>query len=166
MKKLLLILCIISVTLISTFAQSKKADKEAIALVQFEKALTAIESKDFVITPKSWIGESEPTYITRFLSYEKEYVTLQEIIPGERLANKLKVSEYNQTTDKKGNVKISMNVFGFYLNGKITISLKKANGNLAYVIISPYPKKTQYYRIWGELLPRSESNYRRLPGEM
>ncbi len=166
MKKLLLILCIISVTLISTFAQSKKADKEAIALVQFEKALTAIESKDFVITPKSWSGESEPTYITRFLSYEKEYVTLQEIIPGQNLANKLKVSEYNQTTDKKGNVKISMNVFGFYLNGKITISLKKANGNLAYVIISPYPKKTKYYRFWGALLPRSESNYRRLPGEV
>jgi len=166
MKKLLLIFCIISVVLIPSFAQSKMADKKALALAQFDKVLATIESKDFVITvnpSQIFFGSGEPTYNTKFLSYENESVILQGIIWGQNVPNKLKVSDYKQVMDKNGDFKISMYVLGFYLNGKIDISLKKTEGNVARVIISSYTNKS-HNRFWGRLLPRSESNYLQQPG--
>lgn len=49
MKRLLLSIAFICIAFTGSYAQNKKADKEAAAQVQFEKAAAAIEVKDFVI---------------------------------------------------------------------------------------------------------------------
>jgi len=169
MKKLLLFLCIISPALISSSTQSNHADNEALALVQFEKALATIESEDFVIIVDPDLDiyrvYGDVFDVTKFLAYEKEHLILQGIVSGDYVPAKLKVSEYNQVTDKKGNVNISMHVFGFYLTGKIEISLRKTAGDVAHVTITSYVKDFTR-RFSGRLVARSESNYLKRPGEI
>jgi len=108
-------------------------------------------------------GGGEPNYVTDFLSYKEDTLIVQGIIPGRDMQT-LKVSEYNQVTDKKGNVKITMHVFGFFISGKIDISLKKADGNVAYIIVTRYNKQGSR-RFWGRVLPRSEASFYKLPGK-
>jgi hypothetical protein len=67
------------------------------------------------------------------------------------------VSDYSQVTDKKGNVRISMQVTGFYIRAKIEISLKKKAGNYADVIITPTKGSTK--RFSGYVVPTAKSEY-------
>jgi hypothetical protein len=168
MKRILLLFCFVSAALFSSFGQSKKAEKDSIARVQFEKAVAAMDAKDFVIIVDSYetaggIFESN-TDAANFLSYEKEFVFLQgQMIAGNGYTNKLTVSENNQVTDKKGNVRLVLQVRGFYINAKIEIFLKKG-GNYADVILTPTKGDTR--RFSGELQPRSESKYFKRSGEV
>jgi len=168
MKKFFLTFCFISAALIPSIAQDKKAEREAAALAAFEKALVTVESKDFVIIVENYdvdgVFETN-TDVANFLSYEKEFVYLQGmIIAGNSNTNKLTVSEYNQVTDKKGNVKISMQTKGFFITAKIEITLKKTAGSVADVIITP--TKGTVKRFSGEVVPRAESKYFKRPGEI
>jgi hypothetical protein len=168
MKRVILSLCFISAALISSFAQNKKAERDAAALVKFEKAVTAIEAKDFVIIVDSYetgngIFENN-TDNSIFFSYEKEFVFLQgQIIAGNGNTNKLTVSDYNQVTDKKGNIKINMQVRGFFITAKVEILLKKGS-NSADVILTP--TKGSSKRFSGEVIPRGESKYFKRTGEI
>jgi hypothetical protein len=168
MKKLFLAFCFLGAALMPTFAQDKKAEREAAALAAFEKALATIESKDFVIIVGTYqIGGVFETNndVSIFLAYEKEFIILQgNLITGNNNTNKLAVSDYSQTTDKKGNIKISMQAKGNLINAKIEISLKKSAGSMADVIITP--TKGDVKRFSGEVVPRAESNYFRRPGEI
>jgi hypothetical protein len=161
MKKFLLTFCFICAALFSSFGQNKKADKEALALAKFEKAVSALEAKDFVIIVDSYAtagGNFETnTDNANFLSYEKELVILQgQIVAENSYTNKLTVSEYNQAADKKGNIRITMQVRGFYITAKVEIFLKKG-GNYADVIITP--TKGSNKRFSGEVVPTKESKY-------
>ena len=53
-----------------------------------------------------------------------------QIIAKNSYTNKLEVIDSNQATDKKGNVKVSMQVRGFYITAKIEISLKKTSATM------------------------------------
>lgn len=166
MKKLFLFIGIIGIISTVSIAQNKKADKEAAAKAQFEKAVAAIEAKDFVIivdTYESYTRTIESnTDVTNFLSFEKESVFLQDsIVSGNAYTNKVTVSDYNQATDKKGNLKIVMHVKGSFINAKIEISMKNG-GNYANVIVTPSTGKTK--RFSGEIVPRAESKYFKRPG--
>jgi len=169
MKKLLIALCIISLAVLPATAQNTKADKEALALEKFENTIATIESKDFVILVDPaislYLGYEGTIDVTHFLAYEKEHIILQGPIAGNALTLKLNVSDFGQVTDKKGNVKFSMNVLGFYHNGKIEISLKKTTGALADVIITTN-KDNFNKRFMGEVVPRAESKYYKKPGEI
>jgi hypothetical protein len=160
MKRVLLSVCFISLALISASAQ--KADKDSIALIKFEKALADIEAKDFVIIVESYAKE-DGSFETnndnsQFISYEKEFIFLQGMILADNAqANKLTVSDYNLETDKKGNVRISMQVTGFYIRAKVEISLKKKTGNYADVIMTPTKGSTR--RFSGYVIPTSKSDY-------
>jgi hypothetical protein len=159
-------------------ASAQKENKDSVAQVKFEKALIDIEAKDFVIIVDSYMvsgtageeggseeGGSEEggsfetnTDNAVFLSYEKEFVFLQGLIVAENAhTNKLTVSDYSQVTDKKGNVRISMQVTGFYIRAKVEISLKKKAGNYADVIISPTKGSTK--RFSGYIVPTAKSEY-------
>ncbi len=168
MKKFFIAFCFLGAALMPTFAQDKKAEREAAALAAFEKTLATIESKDFVIIVGTYqIGGVFETNNDNsiFLAYEKEYIILQgNLITGNNNTNKLMVSDYNQTTDKKGNIKISMQAKGNLINAKIEISLKKSAGKMADVIITP--TRGDVKRFSGEVVPRAESNYFRRPGEI
>jgi len=160
MKRVLMSVCFISLALFSAVAQ--KADKDSIALIKFEKALADIEAKDFVIIVESYAKEDGSfetnTDNSQFISYEKEFMFLQGLILAENVhTNKLTVSDYSLETDKKGNVRISMQVTGFYIRAKVEISLKKKAGNYADVIITPTKGSTK--RFSGYVIPTDKSEY-------
>ena len=97
----------ISRSMTVSFAQNKKADKEAASKAQFEKAVAAIEAKDFVIiidTYESASGTIETNSDdSNFLSYEKEFVFMQRMIVADNnYTNKVTVADYKQVADKKG----------------------------------------------------------------
>ena len=168
MKRILLSFCFISAAFFSSNAQNKKAERDSVALVKFNKAVTAIEAKDFVIIVGSYdagngVFETN-TDDANFLSYEKEFVFLQgQIITENSYTNKLTVSDYNQVPDKKGNIKISMQVRGFFITAKVEISLRKGS-NYADVIITP--TKGSMKRFSGEVVPTRESKYFKRSGEV
>lgn len=156
-------------------AQNKRADRKAASKAKkeaemaesearFKKAIAAIDARDFVIfvdvlrhTQKI---NRDPT---NFLSYETDFVYLQGYAAGNQYTNKLTVSKYSQTTDKDGNVTISMQVRGFYIDERIEISLKKGD-NIAEVNVIPSNRGCFYYS--GEIVPRSESDYFKRPNEI
>ncbi len=168
MKKILLSFCFISAALFSAFAQNKKAVRDSVALVRFEKAVGAVEEKDFVIIVDSYKTEAGSfetnTDAANFISYEKEFVFLQgQIVAGNGNNNKLTVSDYSQVADKKGNIEISMQVRGFFITAKIVIFLKKGS-NYADVIITPIKGNVKFFS--GEIVPRRESKYFKRAGEI
>jgi len=160
MKRILLSVFIISLAMFTASAQ--KADKDSIAAAKFERAIADIEAKDFVIIVDSYTKE-DGSFETnadnsQFISYEKEFMFLQGMILAENAHNnKLTVSDYSQETDKKGNVRISMQVAGFYIRAKVEITLKKKAGNYADVIITP--TKGTNKRFSGYVVPTAKSEY-------
>jgi protein involved in ribonucleotide reduction len=168
MKRIILLFCFLSMVLTSSFAQNKKAVRDSINRVKYEKAVAAVEAKDFVIIVDTYDtggGNFDTnTDVANFLSYEKEFVYVQgQIIAGNGYTNKLTVSEYSKVVDKKGNIKISMQVRGNFINGKIEISLNKGFDN-ADVILTP--TKGDFKRFSGALVPKAESKYFKRSGEI
>lgn len=165
MRKLFLLIGFVCITSVISFAQNKKADKEAAAKAQFEKAVAAIEAKDFVIIADTYEAGSgvieTNTNAAFFLSYEKEFVFIQGMFNN--ATNKMSVSDYKQVADKKENIRIEMQVKGSLLTAKIEIFLRKG-GNYADVIITP--TKGDAKRFSGEIVPRAESKYLKRPGEV
>ncbi|MCU0461032.1 MAG: DUF4251 domain-containing protein [Bacteroidales bacterium] len=168
MKRFLLSVSLISVFIFSSLAQNKKAERDSIAVVKFQKAAAALEAKDFVIIVEYYATGSGTfeanTDAANFLSYEKEFVILQgQIVAGNSNVNKLTISDFNQVTDKKGNISVEMQGRGFFITAKIEILLKKG-GNTGDVIITPTKGDTK--RFSGEIVPRAESKYFRRAGEI
>jgi hypothetical protein len=169
MKKFFVTLCFLTAALMPAVSQDKKAEREAAALAAFEQALATIETKDFVIITESYMVGSgiweTNTDVAVFFSYEKDFAYLQgAILTGNTNTNKLEVSDFNQVADKKGNVKVSMQAKGFFINARIEISLKKTGGSLADVIITPTKGEVKLYT--GEVVPRAQSKYFKRPGEI
>ncbi len=148
-------------------AQNKKADKEAAGKAQFDKAMAAIDAKDFVIVVDSYEAADRTiqtnTDNANFLSYEKEFVFLQGTILVGTATHKLTVSDYKQEIDKKGNLKMEMQARGSLITAKIEVFMRKG-GNYADIIISP--TKGVAKRFSGEVTPRAESKYIKRPGEV
>lgn len=168
MKKVLLAVCFISAVLFTANSQDKKAEREAAALAAFEKALATVESKEFVIivgTYQTGGVFNDNADNANFLAFENDHIILQgAIIADNNNTNKLAVSDYNQTTDKKGNVRISFQAKGLLINARVEISLKKNSGDLADVIITP--TKGEVKRFNGEIVPKAQSKYFRRVGEI
>jgi hypothetical protein len=145
-------------------AKAKKEAEIAAGEARFTKAVAAINAKDFVIYVDV-LGHTQK--IDRdpanFLSYETDFVFLQGYAAGNQYTNKMTVSNYNQTTDKVGNVIVSMQLKGFYINERIEILLRKGD-NIAEVNVIPGNRR--YFYFSGELLPRSESDYFKRPNEI
>jgi hypothetical protein len=174
-KRLFMLIEISLILSVVSLGQDKKAEKQtaskakkeaeiAAKQAKFEKAVAAINAKDFVIfvdmTGTTTKINRDPT---NFLSYEKEFVFLQGIAAANSYTNKLKVTGYSQTTDKNGNINISMFVRGFYIDQKVEIFLKKGD-DWAEVIMTP--GNDGYHRFSGELLPREQSGYFKRPNEV
>ena len=167
MRKLILLLGIFVALTAVSFAQNKKAEKEAAAKAQFEKAVAAIDTKDFVIVVDTYEDPKDNTLQTNtdmgiFVSYEKDFAFLQgTFLTGDNSTHRMNVSDYKQTVDKKENVRIEMQLKGSLLTAKVEIFLKKG-GNYADVIITPV--KGPAKRFSGEVIPRTESKYIKRPG--
>jgi hypothetical protein len=169
MKKVFMAICFLSVALMPSVGQDKKAEREAAALAAFEKALATIETKDYVIIVGTYQTEGavfiDNTDNANFLAFENDHIILQgAIIADNSNTNKLVVSDYNQVTDKKGNVRISFQAKGHLITAKVEMSLKKSAGNVADVIITP--TRGTVKRFNGEIVPKAQSKYFRRPGEI
>lgn len=130
MKKVFMAICFLSAALIPAIGQDKKAEREAAALAAFEKALATIETKDYVIIVGTYQSEggifNDNTDNANFMAFENDHIILQGAIVAENnYTNKLMVSDYNQVTDKKGNVRLSFQAKSALINAKVEISLKK-----------------------------------------
>ena len=165
MKRLFLSILFVCLALTISFAQNKKAEKEAAAQAQFEQAVAAVDAKDFVIVVDTY-ESSDGTIATNtdeanFLSYEREFVFLQGmIVASNSYTNKVTVNDYKQAADKKGNIKIEMQVTGSAITAKIEIFLRKG-GNYADVIVIPTKGNTR--RFSGEIIPRAQATYYKRP---
>lgn len=136
-----------------------KAEKEAKAKEQFDKALSAIESKAFVIIPDTYGDGSTNDDDANFISYEGEFFFLQGmIICGNKFTNKTTVTEYKQEIDKRGTLRITMRVVGSAITAKIEISMRK-NGNYADVVVTPTKGETKMFS--GEVTLLKDSKYRK-----
>lgn len=169
MKKFLLIISFLGAALIPSIGQDKKAEREAAALAAFEKALATVETKDYVIIVGTYQTEgaifNDNTDNANFLAFENDHIILQGAIVAENNnTNKLTVSDYNQVTDKKGNVRISYQAKGLLINAKVEMTLKKSAGSLVDVIITP--TRGTVKRFNGEIVPKAQSKYFRRVGEI
>ncbi|HOC05361.1 MAG TPA: DUF4251 domain-containing protein [Bacteroidales bacterium] len=169
MKKIFLSFCFIIAALLTANGQDKKAEREAAAQAAFEKALATIETKNYVIIVATFQDANgvdvDNTDNANFLAFENENVILQGgIVAGNNHTNKLAVSNYDQITDKKGNVRITYQAMGRMINAKITMSIKKSSGDMAEVIITP--TKGTVKRFTGRIVPTAESRHYRRPGEI
>jgi hypothetical protein len=167
-QSLIGILCILSV---ATFAQNINADKKAAgnaekksaASLRFEKAVTAINTKDFVVFIEFSYNEIQlGSDFTQFLSLEKGFFYYQTT--DCKYTQKLKVTDYKEITDKDGNIRIVSEVKGYFIRkGRIEIILTKGD-NLAEVSFWIPNKGTGYF--YGALLPTNESGYLKRPMEI
>lgn len=169
MKKFLLAICFLSAALMPSMGQDKKAEREAAALAAFERALATIETKEYVIIVGSYQSEggviNDNTDNANFLAFENDHIILQGAIVAENSnTNRLAVSNYEQLTDKKGNIRISYQANGHLINAKVEMSLKKSAGNVADVIITP--TRGTVKRFNGEIVPKAQSKYFRRVGEI
>lgn len=165
MKRLLVLALLITAVVTAGFAQNAKANKEAAAQAQFEKAKASIEAKDFVIIPDSYESSNgtleNNSDDSNFFSYEGEFVFLQgAIICGNSYTNKATVTTINQKLDKKGNFILEMQISGSQIQAKVEIMMMKG-GNYAEVIVTP--TKGIVRRFSGEVTLKSESKYYKRP---
>ncbi len=168
MKKIILSAICLTLVFTAGFAQKTKAEKEALGLALFAKAQAAVEAKDFVIVPDQYqtsTGSSESNNDDAvFISYEIQNFYLQgNIVCGNSYTNRTTVNQYKQELDKRGTLKIVMQVQGSAITAKVEISVKKG-GNYADVIVTPTKGDVRIFS--GELVPRSESKYRKRPNEV
>lgn len=174
MKRILLLVGIVAIFTSITFAQSskaeKKAAKEAEGNAKFERALAAIEAKDFVIIVDYYHSNRMGVTIqnldnSNFFSYERQNAFVQGVIFfGENYPNshKLDVSNYKHFVDKKGNVRVEMIVIGNMTRGRVEISMTKGN-NYADVIYTMRDFKVRYS---GEVVPTALSKYIKGPNQV
>jgi hypothetical protein len=83
--------------------------------IHFKKLITCC--RIFFESFRNYFLDPSPEYL--FLSYEKEYDFMQgQVVAGNEHTNRLTISDYSQTTDKKGNVKLTMQLRGSLINAK------------------------------------------------
>ncbi|MDP3453357.1 MAG: DUF4251 domain-containing protein [Bacteroidales bacterium] len=168
MKRIIVTVLILVISLSFATAQNKKAEREAAGLALFEKAKAAIEAKDFVIVPDSY-EKSDGTPETNndeanFLMYEGDFVYLQGmIICSNSFTNRTTVSSINQKIDKRGNLSVEMQVSGSAITARIEIQMRKGS-NYADVIVTP--TKGNARKFSGEIVPKAQAKYYKRPNEV
>jgi hypothetical protein len=169
MKKLILLIWIFSLLPGILLAQNERAEKKAARKAakaqdmedKYNKAVTAIADTDFVIFPGTvrWnYRENLPIGcdIAYFLSVEKDYLFLQ--VTADKYCRQYAIEDYQQSTDQDGNIKILL-VTDSYNNHDNPIEINLQKGN----IIADIYCKRENWRLFGELLPTSESGYFKKP---
>jgi hypothetical protein len=171
MRRILLFVGIVVFMTSTTFAQrskaeikaAKKAAEEAELNAKFNKALAAIDARDFVIVVEQYRSNATGTTTitvdkTNFFSYEKQFAYVQgAVFFGQSYpdSHKLDVSDFSKEVDKKGNVIVKMFVRGSLTEGRVEINLHKGD-NYADVI---YKMRGFEVRYSGEVVPTAESDY-------
>lgn len=169
MKRGLLMLLVMLLTLPMSAQKLTKEEKAALAKANYEKALNAINSNNFVIVPASYqtsSGDVETnTDNSNLLLVQGKQVFLQgRIVCDNTYNNVAEPTEYDVKVDKKGNIKLRMIVQGRMVKGTYTISVRN-NGNNADVIFNPQNGGTTR-RFTGPVTPPGETSYNKRSNPM
>lgn len=161
MKKVLVFILTLFVTLPMFSQKLSKEEKAALAKEQYESAIQAINDKAFVLIPSSYIDENgidqALTDNSIFISYEKTKMYMQGLrVCDNNYTNVAEVTEYLPKIDKKGNLKLRIVVMGRMIKGTYTISMRR-NGNIADVIFAPANGTTRKFQ--GPIVPLNGASY-------
>ena len=130
--------------------KQKKAEQELLDQMFFDEAKQAIEMKNFIL---------EADHVM-FKYKAVVQVAFNIPISGPNGLGGITVngniSGYKQTTDKKGNISVSMNVMGVGISAQVNIRLNKGSNN-ASVDISPNFNSNNF-SLTGSLLPMAKAN--------
>ena len=138
--------------------KQKKAEQELLDQMFFDEAKQAIEMKNFILEA-AFVSPN-----TNFVAVKGNKAVVQVAfnipISGPNGLGGITVngniSGYKQTTDKKGNISVSMNVMVVGISAQVNIRLNKGSNN-ASVDISPNFNSNNF-SLTGSLLPMAKAN--------
>ena len=148
--------------------KQKKAEQELLDQMFFDEAKQAIEMKNFILEADHVMFKYGTTAFvspnTNFVAVKGNKAVVQVAfnipISGPNGLGGITVngniSGYKQTTDKKGNISVSMNVMGVGISAQVNIRLNKGSNN-ASVDISPNFNSNNF-SLTGSLLPMAKAN--------
>ncbi len=160
--KRFLILAVALMVALPTFAQKlSKEEKAAQAKALNETAIKAIEDNDWAIVPTSYIDadgvDNQLTDNAIFISFEKTQFFAQGArVCGDGRTLVAEIKDFDKKIDKKGNLKMSFNVVGRYIQGKYQVTMKN-NGNVADVIFTPTSGTVRKFQ--GPILPSKAAGF-------
>lgn len=148
--------------------EQKKIEQEILDQKLYDEAKEAIDAKKFILeADRVMFKYGTSAYVstnTNFVAVhgDKAVVQVAFNIPlggpnglgGVTVDGS--VSGYKQTTDKKGNIFVSMNVMGVGISAQVSICLNKGSNN-ATVDISPNFSSNRF-SLSGSLIPMSKAN--------
>lgn len=148
--------------------EQKKIEQEVLDQQLYEEAKNAINEKDFILeADRVMFKRGTSAFVstnTNFVAVQGDKAVVQVAfnIPVGGL-NGLggvtvdgNVSGYKQTTDKKGNIFVSMDVMGTGISAQVNIRLDKGS-NSATVDVSPN-FSSNHFSLSGSLIPISKAN--------
>ena len=137
--------------------KQKKAEQELLDQMFFDEAKQAIEMKNFILEADHVMFKYGTT---AFVSPNTNFVAVKGNKAVVQVAFNIpingNISGYKQTTDKKGNISVSMNVMGVGISAQVNIRLNKGSNN-ASVDISPNFNSNNF-SLTGSLLPMAKAN--------
>ena len=148
--------------------QQMKAEQDALDRQAFDEARQAIEAREFVLEADQVVFKrGSSAYVssnTNFIAVQGNKAVVQVAfdipVSGPNGLGGVTVSgsasDYKQSVDKKGNIRVSMNVIGTGISAQVYINLPNGS-NQASVDISPNFHSNRI-SLRGELLPLSKAN--------
>lgn len=138
-----------------------KQEKQALGKAANELASKSIDDRNWVIVPSSYMDSENMSQAntdnSNFISCEGENLFMNgRIVTANKYNNIAEALEYNKVVDKKGNIRLKINVLGRMIKGTYTISIRNTN-NVAIVIFTPQGEKS--IKFTGELKPLDSSLY-------
>lgn len=161
MKKIILILAVLSVCLPAAAQKLSKAEKAAQAKEAYDKAVECVNKKSFVIVPSSYTDTEgliqSNTDNSNFISCEIENLFMQgRIVCDNNYTNIAQATEYTPNFDKKGNLRLRIVVNGRMIKGTYVISMR-SNSNMADVVFTPQSGTVRKFS--GPLTPLGATKY-------
>lgn len=171
LSMLLLLICMGSVqaqTVKEMTRKEKKTEQKLLDQMLFDEAKQAIEMKNFILEADQVMFKYGTTAFvspnTNFVAVKGDKAVVQVAfnipISGPNGLGGVTVngdiSGYKQTTDKKGNISVSMTVMGIGISAQVNIRLYKGS-NSASVDISPNFNSNNF-SLTGNLLPMAKAN--------
>lgn len=148
--------------------KQKKAEQELLDQALFDEAKQAVTMKNFILEANHVIFKYGTS---AFVSSNTNFVAVKDDKAVVQVAFNIPVSgpnglggitvegstsNYKQTTDKKGNIFVSMSVMGTGISAQVNIRLDKGSNN-ASVDISPNFNSNRF-TLTGSLLPLTKAN--------
>lgn len=164
MKKILVFIIALMMTLPVFSQKLSKEEKAAQQTALYETMVKSVEENDWAIVPTSYIDDdgidNQLTDNRIFISYEKTNMFMQGwYVCGNSYTNIAEAKSVEMNKDKKGNIKnVIIRVQGRHINGTYKITFPKVNnGNVVDVIFMPASGATRKFQ--GPLVPSKVANF-------